>query len=848
MGLGREGLANGAIVGALDNSQAKWWLPLGLLVGCGAGGSESGGGPLPPDGEDLPEYELVAGAQVALLEAIVPEGDSFLLHGTLPIPTGVFTDLSTQLPLAVLDFDGQPVLTQAAIVSRYADSADGADVIELLARVPRPTGVATGERAVFGVRALEQGIPIPVPSQAGVAALTEGTAALPGTVIGFLQEPEGLEISARDVFGHRYSAQMLQDGEAPRVLKYGPLLSQVRNYKVMLPDNPQTGMSGTLEHLFGVHAYLTTLAEEGVVLFDLRVNNGQANTEPGTLDDVINHVYFDTIEVSVPQGWTVVQAFVDPELGTPFDSGGRTILQLVKPNTDGSLHLMPMKGQMLRRLALCRSGQEARARDLLEQEGLAFVVPGTDGETNADYWSWDNPLTGRYFPQSFPLPSLEHVGLGNVRAQLTGAFNNLMGIFSAGTGSGNYPVQFGRMGWAHPYGVGYGGMTGGDEIHIVDGVETAMARSLEGYRHFQLLHRMHTDRQPNVLYKQDGDPASFLDYLVLNGADSYVPLSFYMMYLGGTDTIGYNQKPTFQVTAVTDQGKKPSYNDTLLGFDPHDLQHLIRYTRAPKVLAWLGNDSLAKDDLRMQAELFRLSYHPYYNSIGKSTDETSMRRDIQDVTANPNGAMTYGRGEGWGTDVASAAYALGTPQWREQVYPWFEVLATLLANAQTTCHGFIMAQWGEKFLEGKYRGAQGYEVSIVDNALTGVVERAFRGLNPGYTALMEGVRFNHYYGFIDPMAWSSQYNGPWEQYAVAPLGYLSTPYCGTGQQPGDGITPGANSYQTFTTLGYAYRLTQDPVFLEKAGDMIGGDLLTELLGDGTYNVANRAALLWVVQQ
>jgi hypothetical protein len=73
------------------------------------------------------------------------------------------------------------------------------------------------------------------------------------------------------------------------------------------------------------------------------------------------------------------------------------------------------------------------------------------------------------------------------------------------------------------------------------------------------------------------------------------------------------------------------------------------------------------------------------------------------------------------------------------------------------------------------------------------------------------------------------------------------PYCGNSQQPLDGFTPGANKYQTFTTLGYAYQLTEDPVFLEKAGDMIGGDLVSELLGDGTFNVANRAAILRVAQ-
>jgi hypothetical protein len=822
-----------------------------IASGCGGGGESDGNGRgsgsgSPEDG-DVPENQLTVGAQVGLLETIVPAAGSFLLRGSLPIPPGVFTDQSTSMPLAVLDFDGEPVLTQAHVVSRYADASEGADVLELVARLPSPAGVAPGQRASFGVRVLSEGIPITPPASTGLAALTEATAALPGPVIDLLSDPEAVLISTRDVFGHRYSARLLEDGEASRLLKHGPLMSQVRNYRVMLPETPVAGSSGTLAHLFGVHAYWTALAEENIVLLDLRVNNGQANTEPGTLDDVINHVYFDRLDISVPVGWTVVQDFVDPMLGTLSSSGGMNHLPLVRANTDGSLHLFPMRAQMIRRLALCPLGQEQRARDLLEMEGLAFSVGGFEAETNEPLWHWSNPITGRYFPQSFPLPSLEFAGLDNVRSQLNGQFNWLLGLFTSGSSQGNYPVQAPRLGWAHPYGVGYGGMTGGDEIHIVEGVPTAMARSREGYRHLQLLHRMHTDRQPNAIWRQDGEPASFLDYLVLNGADSYVPLSFYMLWLGGTDTIGYNSKPTFQVNAAAAQGKLPSYQATLLGFDPHDQQHLIRYTRSPKALAWLGNDSLAKDDLKLQAELFRLSYHPYYNSIGKSMDETSMRRDIEDVTDNLHGAMTYGRGEAWGTDVVSAAYALGEPAWREQVYPWFETLASLLAFAQTTCGGYIMAQSGQKFLDGKYRGAQGYEVSIVDNALTGLVERAFRGKSPAYTALMDDVRQAHYYGFIDPMAWSAVHDGPWEQYAVAPLSPLSVPYCGNSQQPLDGFTPGANKYQTFTTLGYAYQLTEDPVFLEKAGDMIGGDLVSELLGDGTFNVANRAAILRVAQ-
>ena len=50
-----------------------------------------------------------------------------------------------------------------------------------------------------------------------------------------------------------------------------------------------------------------------------------------------------------------------------------------------------------------------------------------------------------------------------------------------------------------------------------------------------------------------------------------------------------------------------SYDPTT--FDPIDLQHYVRRTKANKALVWLTNDPLARLYLRMDAELGRMTFH-----------------------------------------------------------------------------------------------------------------------------------------------------------------------------------------------------------------------------------------------
>lgn len=784
---------------------------------------------------------------VARLETAAPTGTTFRLHGTVPVPPGTLMPEAPTTDLAIVDSDGQAVLTQIEIVSRYANENQGADVIEVIATVTRPSNASPGDRLRYDLCRLSTPVGQSPTPDADIDVLTSGETPLHPKVAALLANPYSMGFRSHDVFGNTYIHLPLEDRHTTKVLRHGPEVTQVRSHNVMWAANYSQGATGALPHLFGMHSYFTTMRDSPVVLFDLRIHNGFANTiENGPMDDVLNDVYFDGIDLGIPPGWSVVQAFSDPGFGAPHAESGYRVFPIVAGNEGGKLHVMKMGGQMVRRMALCPVGEEAEARRVLEQEGLAFALDGVDAETGTRHWSWSNPETARFLPQNMPLPSLQHVGLGYLRSVHSAELNTMVTEFAGGGVQQPFPLMAGKLGWAHPSGVSYGGATGGTEIHLFEGIDVVQSASLDGYRKLQLVHRAHTDRQPNVMYRRDGEHASLWDWYVEAGEDSFVPLTFYMKLINGNDPIGVFTPPKLHVDAVAELDMAADYTQELLGYQAHDLQHLIRYTRAPKALAWIGNDKLAIDDLFAQTELVRLSYHPFFSNPYGSMTVTGMRADITQSELNPGGAVDFGRGEGWATDTRSAAYALASDEWRERELPMLKDTVDMLARAQT-CNGQIMGSYSSKIFDGNWRSAQAYETSIVDNAIRGLLETALRGKSAGYTALAEDVLEQHYYGFISPLAWSSTLNGPIEQYAVAPIQDDSTPFCTPEEQPEGGQYPGINGYQTLSTLGFAYDLTNDPIFLQRAEEMLDAPLFEKLNNDGVNNLANRAALISVVQ-
>src|SRR6185295_15052270 len=102
------------------NPLLRRWLLIGA-VACAALGAAT------------PAQELDTPEAVARLELIAPRRNHFLLHGTIPIPKGIFPREDHKSPFAVLNHDpaGTLVPAQVEIVSRYPTGE--ADVVEIFA-------------------------------------------------------------------------------------------------------------------------------------------------------------------------------------------------------------------------------------------------------------------------------------------------------------------------------------------------------------------------------------------------------------------------------------------------------------------------------------------------------------------------------------------------------------------------------------------------------------------------------------------------------------------------------------------------------------------------------------------
>lgn len=807
-----------------------WGFVLALSA-CSGGGRSSGTSP-----GDISYAVAPEGAVVSSVSMAAPEDEEFILQATMPVPPGTYRAGDPLVPFSVIQPNGRVAPTQVEVVTRYPDDDDGADVVELIARVTRPPGAEAGDRISYDV-AYD-----PHPRQ---------NFSFKPNVRALFATPGALRLRTWDVFGNSYTADLFRDvreqtGEQSR-MRNGQLMREFRTHEILLPDSPHGGADGTMPHMMAAHAFITHYARADYFSVDLHIHNGMSGYSQDTdVDDALNEIYFKELDLVVPQGWHVLQAFDDPMRGSVRTQDGWRIYPLVKKFGSGKMHVMPRQSHFWRRLVVTRITAQEEARTVLRKENLAFCQPGVT-PTGTENYSWWNAETARYYPQSHRLPSLAHVGNEVLRARLKTDYRFYRDRVAEGT-TGEYPFMSGNLGWAHPYGSQYGGDVGGQEIHLFDGIETAASASNDGYRMAQILARVYIDRQPTPLYNADGNPNKVEDWVHENGTyGSWVPMYFFLRpYLPDSDVFGFGDAPTFQTQYVHNNGLTPGYDSELAGYMPVDFQHYIRYTRNLKCLAWLGNDSLAKEELRMAAELFRLSFHEHRNSNYNHVQGSGLLSKIQRVSQFPGQGLEFGRGESWGMDAALAAYATGNDIFRGRYYPWFKKIADVLRDGQAECTGCIMAAYKDSLLGGQYRVRQSYETAISDNAIRGLTKTVFEGKNPNRTQDLENALTKSVYASISPTFWDSGASAPYQYVAVGPADASQPLFC--EDVPADGRSTYVDRYQYWSSFAYAYELTGDEIFLTRAAQMQGGsDLLQEALDEGTGNLGNRAALLALLQ-
>lgn len=764
---------------------------------------------------------------VAALRIQVPPVD-FVLRGTIPVPKGTYFPGGPR-SLLVVDGDGGVIDdTQIEVVSRYPDPADGADVVEVIARV-KPGFVQR-----YDVVSQERS-PGPDPGTPDVLDLIGGPKDLPPTIQLLVADPDAILVVATDPLGHRYVARPLRGQGSVRLQRYGPYMATVRTYETTEPDDPASLPPGAYPHMMGVHSYMSTVAAEDALLLSLRFNNGSDGFDAvDTDDDLIGDLYFDQLDLylidNVAQ-WSMQQDFLDPFVFNPMADtpgqatlGGRSyrVFPIVKkhPQSQGVLpmHILPCKSQFVRRVVLSPIWNTGRARALLDEGGLGYAAVGQNG-AGQPYWSWWNENTARYFPQRTRLPRLAFTnGLYGGQPDLRVTLNSwLVATRDALAQDGPLAPPEGtgataQLGWARPLGSPNGNTSGGAGVQYFDGERTLAVASTPGYRYLQLRHRLHTDRMPNVVWGLDGDASCQDKWLQActggcnpnvfpPGVDGVTPSYTSVQY----DMDIWSLDPTFctpagpwaQNTYVATNGLEPWYETHLnnflniTDFGPHNMAHHTRFSRLPLALTWIGNDPLARDDVVSQAEMFRFTYTEYPNAAGSHT-AVSLAADRQFVLTLPGWGYDTGRDEGWGIHIVNAAFAISDDAWRARVLPWYDLVVQTMERgmghatdpnfidpmtAAPYPWGVLIALQSNKLYGvggGIPRGRQVWEEMILQNSIRGALQSVFTPADPSF-ATAETILRESYYGIVSPVSWNESQQHIHETCPVTGIVYSPPP-------------------------------------------------------------------------
>ena len=782
---------------------------------------------------------------VAKVSIVAPFEPSFLLQATLPVPRGTYIAGQATSPLAY-QIDGNEVTTQLEVVSWYPDPEDGADVVELIGRVRRPDRFSAGDEVEFEV--VETTLSdIPFSPSSAVEQL--------------MNTPGALRLTANDLHGNGYTADLLAKVRARdasvSVPRQGTFIEETRSHEVMLPDTGAgTGATAPYPHLLGVHVFARQYANMDFLALDLTLHNGIFGKSASPIDDAICDAYFDSLDLHMPAGWSMGWAIESPSFGDARNEPGGVVQSILQPVRYGQFHNVPQQAQFNRRLVIARGPVAlARAMRILRRETTGFCVP-SDTPPNAivdpesELWSWWNPITARFLTSNSRLPVLTHVTRDAVTADLEARYNTVSTQVRGG-GDGGYPMTFPSLGWAHPWGVQYGGMTGGDEIEMVPGIDVAWSRSNAGLRLLEQVSKAYIDRQPTAIFQLDGRAPDVEEHVYVNNQNSeYVDGYFHLTPAYSDTYFGFNHANWAMAETAYLTARVPYYEKDLKDFRPIDFAHHTRYLNPQLGLVWMTNDSLAKLQLELTNGLHRFSFHKYLNSFYNSIQGTGLLRRKLDTAAYPGRGSNFGRPEGWAFVGSIAHYVTESdPAKRQRLLTWFEDVALTAAAGQSACTGNPTSVPISKAFKGAYQTRQSFEVGFMLNAAHSMRTSVFDGIRPGIAATMRDYVTAGAYSTINAPFWNQQADAQYRVIAVRPR-FLHLPeFCADIPENGYQESPYFDKTTAMAAWAYAYEATGDGIFLQRAMEALGhsGNALMELEKLGTHLLYETAPLLSLLQ-
>ncbi len=730
------------------------------------------------------------------------------VRGTVPVP-GFVTPPSWVL----VDQTGREHATQLETVTR---GADGESLIyEVIAMLPASDEVQG--RAYLRLQSEAPKSPLLAPPHESL--------------------PSALVLSARDANGHLYTARITDSApsqHALTTLKSGSIHREDKHSLVMTPDGDEKKKSSQ-KHLFGVHAYLGSWVDAKFLTLDLRVHNALIGDKAE--ESPIGPLYFDSLSLALPEGWTALSAVEDPFQKITKDAQGRPLLNIVAANKkDGEsspqrLHMLPPGASFHRRLVIFPEGDplsKNAAEAHLSGKGWAVSVPG-DG-----LYSWSNPLTANYFPQRELLPDLSNISApvgkraANLLERLKPADETHARQLSSGEpGQGAY--RSGVMGWAHPWFRPSGGGHGGEGITFIEGLRALSSGAPNELRRLRLLHRANTSRHGTGAWRASGTPAHIEEWLNEEGE---LPFAYHMKANahhkalrlpceGGppldesiASKLTKERRPIYdQSEAILKNGKRPANADDILAWHPHDGAHIIRYTAHAKALAWLSNDSLAIDALMHEAERFRFALP---NTPSTSPPLTSIYQLNAFAEEHPNHGLPVGRELGWALDTTSAAYTLGDDVTRARLLPWIKDACATVVKGTPATGITTRNDHAPLSIERRHAIAHTFQTAILQLGLRSAHRSCLSSSDPDLsgelTQLFMSCVDSIYFGQVfdkgpSPLeTWpaTGSPSGPRWIFPVAPLDWRDPPYDHDSKLPADGFDGGVETAYSNALLSWAH--------------------------------------------
>ncbi|HEX5052077.1 MAG TPA: hypothetical protein VFZ65_09915 [Planctomycetota bacterium] len=794
----------------------------------------------------VPWSSLLAGAALvgqqhslptplAVLECQVPNMDTFVVHGAVPLPPGHQFDDNT-CPFS-LYLDNTRLLTQWEPIAYRADGS--LMTAEFLGVVPRGT-MTVGSRQRFLLRY--------APSADPDLSFSNGTAFV-GQML----------LRAKDVYGSAYEAALTQ----PKRFRFGAAQITMEYQARLVPVQVVAG--SPLPQLGAAQVWISARAGTGVYEVVLNYHNGSSQHPTW-------NIYFKSLELLFPSSHLPLAMHPETMAGSTYIEGTRIVLPLIReiPN---KMQFLQQRGEHDFRYflypAAAPGSQDADA--LAKRIGWACALDvETNPVTHTRSWSFVNSQTPGYFPQALPMPTLDHVAApaGLVSFQKATLTSELQVTQSVGESIPSENPIFLDSCFCNPFGAKYGGATGGTNIHPFEGVETLWTGNEDGLLLAQMVMRCYQDRQPGAMYEDDGQSFRPDDpqYLNANGSQPYnlfdnVFIQTWQAPGGNADAPWeWDQTDRSHEQRVEAVGKVPPYRDLLWSLDPDfgwkpvDAQHRFRISRMMKMLVYLDNDPLARRRLEADCELMRAAF--YDGPGGRLSGFLGGQEHIGGF---------FGREHAEAADAAAAAYATAKPAWRSQWKAWFDKLHEVLLHLQTPGGCWQAMTAGKPFedppFESQFRVCQPREHMFTMHALRAVKEMV-------YGSGVDTIRHDEANLMLIAAGqaiwrlmwrWHADQSGPdgdgaWDKVAVGPLGNVTPAqmYTQHTDHPSQQYLADIDSYQTGVGLTYWFAEVPPPMTGEMSAAMVtfwsSTNVLASALAQGIANIWNNAALIAYVQK